>query len=335
MKLNRNIKRKLAQYFKQRLGMYDYRRGWMKGTCPYCGRDKKYGVNIENNRTHCFRCNVRPNPIQVIIELEVEVSNYAEALHYLQAFDGADYLETPQEYLPEKDTILPEGYSSIVIGNGRLGKAARSYMKSRGFDVYDLAMRGVGYCKKGKYFGRIIVPFYEKGQLVYFNARKFMGGGRKFDNPQIEEFGIGKSMLIYNVDALHIYNRIYVVESATNALTLGENSIGGGGKVFSSYQISKILQSKATEIVIILDPDAYKEAIQLAMALINHKKIKLVRLPEKLYIRSKKKAISKVDVNEIGRKRTMRYVKKSPWLQFQDLMKLKMDYETTAKYSYN
>lgn len=333
MKFNQSFKRKLAKYFKERLGMWDYNRGWMKGDCPSCGKAKKFGVNIAQNRTNCFRCGYNPSPIDVIIDIEVEVSNIAQARLFIGAFEEAEYLETPQEYLKETTVNLPEGYRSLVVGDSKLGKQARKYMESRGFDIYDLAMKGVGYCRSGRYWGRIIIPFYEAGEIVYFNARKFMGGGTKFDNPKVEDFGTGKAMLIYNIDALHIYDTVYVVESATNVLTLGDDAVAGGGKVFSKYQISKLLQSPVKNFIIILDPDAFLDAIRLAMELLPHKGVKLIQLPPKLYLRPEKKTVE-VDVNSIGKKRSLKYVDKEPWLDFGTLLNLKIRYEA-AQYTYN
>lgn len=332
--LNYGFQARLAKYFIDRLGMVAYRRGWMKGDCPDCGKKGKFGVNLSLNKTNCFRCGYKVKPLQVVVDIEPSITSWAEAQNYIGAFEEAEYLETPSEFLPEKDARLPLGYTSIVLGNGALGKKARAYMASRGFDLYDLAMQGVGYCRgRGRYWGRIIIPFYEGGKLVYFNARKFIGGGTKFDNPKIEDFGVGKSSLIYNVDALHLYSKIYIVESATNVLTLGENAIAGGGKVFSGYQISKLLQSPVRDFIIILDPDALLEAIKLALELINHKNIKLVMLPDKVYHRGSRKS-KEADVNVLGRRKTLQFVKKSKWVTFADLIGLKIAYER-AKYSYN
>jgi len=323
--MNRDIKRKLAQYFKDKLGMWDYRRGWMKGTCPMCNADKKYGVHLEDNKTHCFKCEYIDRPIEVVLKLE-NFSTFNEAWAYIKAFEGADYLETPVQYLPEKNAILPEGFSLINLGDGLYGRYARRYMKSRGFDILELALRGIGYCRRGRHKGRIIIPYYESGKLIYYNSRLFIASGKKFDNPTIEELGVGKTMVLYNVDALSIYEDIFLVESATDSLTLGEDCIAAGGKVLSTYQITKILKSPIHSITIILDPDAWYEAILLAMKFVNYKRVRLVKLPEKVYSRSLKKPI-KADVNQIGRKSTLKYINRSKWVSHQDLIRYKIEYE--------
>lgn len=263
--------------------------------------------------------------------MELEgLSILAEAYSYLKTFEGIDVLEAPLEYLRETKFQLPEGYTLLMLGDGRLATKARAYMESRGFNTIDLSLMGVGYCRgaNNRYWGRIIIPFYERGKIVYFNARKYIGAGPKFDNPPIEEAGIGKSALLYNSDCLYVYEKVYIVESATNALTLGPNALAGGGKVFSSYQISRVLDSPVKEVVIILDPDAYKEALELGLALVNHKKVKVVSLPEKLYIRGIKKRIMKVDVNAVGRDITLKYERKTPFQTYPELFNAKLQYET-------
>src|SRR5690606_20249091 len=142
-----------------------------------------------------------------------------------RAFEDAPFLETYQEALIQKPAELPVGFTLLSLGNSMVSKSARKYMRERGFKIKELSMMGIGYCARGEYKYRIIIPFYEAGRLIYFNARQFIELGSKFKNPAIEDFGIGKNMLMYNVDALAIYNKIYLVESATNAITLGNNAV--------------------------------------------------------------------------------------------------------------
>ena len=312
MRLSKTPIGKLYNYFITRLGMRDYRRGWLKGDCPYCGGEDKFGVHLETNRTNCFKCAEHPLPIRVVMDQE-GIANFPESWAHIDTFEEFKYLETSIELLKEKPAQLPEGFRLINIGDSQTAKIARRKLKERGFNITNLALRGVGYCVSGDYGGRIIIPFYERGRLIYFNARNFTGLGPKFKNPRIEEFGIGKNLLIYNVDALELYRTIYILESATNALTLGDKATATGGKVISRYQISKYLQSSAQRFVIILDPYANHEALWAGMQLVYHKKVKVVLLPE-----------SKLeeDVNDIGKKKTLKHIKNQPWQNYRDLNKL-------------
>lgn len=86
--------------------------------------------------------------------------------------------EEKLEIKESKPMILPDGFKSILFGKSSLAKAARNYVKKRGFNLQKVAMAGWGYGTKGKYFGYLIIPFHQHGELVYFNARLFIGNGQ-------------------------------------------------------------------------------------------------------------------------------------------------------------
>jgi len=325
--MNKNITGKLISYFKQKLGVKPWKTGWFRqGTCPSCGKEKKFGVNIGLNRTNCFSCGFNDKPLDIVMKLE-GINILSEVYNFLNAFEGTDYLEAPVEFLREAPGDLPESYKLIIIGKSLMAELARNYLKDRGYSIIKLAMLGVGYCTRGRYEGRIIIPYYRAGELVYINARQFIDlGGAKHKNPEMEEYGIGKSMVIYNIDCLHIYSSCYLVESATNALTLGERAFSIGGKMISNYQLSEVLRSPCKTIIIILDPDARWEAIDLAMALVDHKKVKLVLLPKIL----KKGTDKYMDVNDWGKKdkpRLLNWIKETNTITRQELISLKLNEE--------
>lgn len=319
MKITRELSGRVASYFKQKLRVRPHKTGWLRqGTCPSCGREKKFGVNPILNRTNCFVCGFHPRPLELIIQLE-GLSTYNEVYSFLNAFEHASYLETPLEFLAEKEVQLPESYTLLSFGDSNMAKLARRYIQKRGYDVMNLTLRGVGYCTTGPYRGRIIIPYYEAGKLIYFNARQFInleGGAHK--NPGIEEVAMGKSMVMYNVDALHIYETCYLLESATNALTMGNRGFSTGGKLLSSYQLSKILKSPCKNIIILFDPDAHWEALKTGLDLVGHKRVKVVLLPKKLKPRSDKF----LDVNDYGKKMTLEFIKNNPYLSYSEIFSL-------------
>ena len=190
-----------------------------------------------------------------------------------------------------------------------LGVTEREYLDHRGFDVEEMIYKGWGYGTSGDYFGYIIIPFYAGGKLIYYNARKFMGAGPKYKNPKIEDFGLGKSLIMYNMDALALYSMIYVMEGAINAETLGDEGIATGGKKISHYQISMIIKSGVDRVVMLLDPDAIEDAVKVGLEMAYHKQIKVVMLPDKK------------DVNNIGKEKTLELVDQSDWLNYNKLLK--------------
>lgn len=311
-RLTNEFKGKLHQYFVRKLGAYDYRNGWLKCNCPFCGKEAKFGINLSMNRTNCFRCGEHPSAIQLAIQLE-NFTTYAELVEYLNKgdFSGYTYVEEAVELKSRKEVYLPDGFKSILLGDSLIAKAARKYVQKRGFDLNEVAMKGWGYVTKGKYMGYLIIPFHENGKLVYFNARLFIGNGPKYNNPETSDTGLGKSFIIYNKDALSMYRMVYLCEGALNAETMGERGIASGGKAVSRYQINEIIKSPVERIIILLDPDAKDKAIELALKLVNYKKVKVVFLPEG------------TDVNDIGKKKTLKLVYSTPYQDYNKLLSLK------------
>ncbi len=310
---NKRILNRLNTYFHNRLGMFDYNRGWLKGNCPHCGKEQKFGVNLSQNRTNCFVCGEKKKPFTIMLMVE-NFKTKTEGMKFLMQFDELEIMEPVFELREAKHVNLPESFTSLMLGNSQYGKSARSYMKKRGFDIDELSIAGWGYCTKGKHAGHIIMPFYNSGQLFYFNARNYLNNGPKYNNPTADELGIGKSLVIYNVDALLKYDKVFIVESVMNAQTLGDKAIAIGGKAISKHQLSLLIKSEVKKFIIILDSDATKEAIDQASKLTNHKQVKVVNMPED------------EDVNDIGKKRTLKRVYKSKWLNYNDILKLKLKF---------
>nr|DAD91505.1 MAG TPA: DNA directed DNA polymerase [Myoviridae sp. ctx322] len=312
-KYTSTFKGRLHQYFTVKLGAFDYRRGWQKCDCPYCGGKQKFGINLSTNRTNCFKCGEHPTPINLVLYLE-HLDTYAEAYHLIQSntkYEGYVFKEEKVELKEHKSLYLPEGFKLLNQGTSQLAQSARNYMRGRGFDIDELSKFGWGYGTSGKYFGYIIIPFHEKGQLVYFNARLFMGNGPRYNNPEVSESGLGKSLILYNKDALSMYRTVYICEGAINAATLGERAIASGGKAISRFQINEIIKSPVKHIIILLDPDAKGYAVDLALKLVNFKKVKVVFLPDG------------TDVNDLGKKATMRLVYSVHYQTYQELLQLK------------
>jgi len=302
-KYTKAVRGKLYKYFKQRLGIKSSTKGWYRSDCPYCGGTYTFGINFGKYRSHCFKCGETTNPVQTLMFMQ-DLKEYNEAWKFLSLEQEFEEYEDDKAAprLERKEVILPESFRLISIAHGLLGKAAQRYIvKKRKFNLLDLSMRGVGYCLEGEYSGYIVFPFYEQTKLTFFQGRKFMGGGPKMKNPENERFGIGKTEIIYNSDAMYIYSKINLVESITNALTLGDNTIAILGKMISPYQLDLILNSPCTHVTIILDSDALLEAYKLAMKLVQYKKVKVVRMPKDQ------------DVNDIGRKATRKLIKETDW----------------------
>lgn len=309
-----HINRKLYGYMIKRLGLREYRNGWVKGDCPNCGKADKFGVQVQQNRSNCFVCGYNPKPIDLVVEYE-KLSSRGEAWAFLRSFQGISLSLPVVEELTElqkkhKHIELPKEYLSLGSTTSTVEHIVTSYLSKRGFSKRELQLWGVGFCVEGDYANRVIIPYYHLGKLVYFSARKFTAIGVKFKNPPESMVGVGKAVIMYNVDALYIYQRVHIVESAMNCWTIGDNAIGLGGKVASKHQVSAILRSPVKECIIALDPDAKAEAIRLALRLVKTKRVKLIDMP------------GDQDVNDIGRLAYKLLVASAEYLSYGQLLKM-------------
>lgn len=304
------VKTKLFSYFTQRAGMFEYRRGWLKGDCPYCGKENKFGINIDENRGHCFSCDIRVSPLKFVFDKE-NFTTFSQVHQFLGTFENIKSFRTEAEIVKGVVNFqLPKEFRLVGLYDSQVAKIVEQNLKERNFKIPKLMRAGVGYCAGGKYGGRIILPYYRGGKLVYFNARKFVDIGEKFMNPTEEEAGVGKSKLIYNHDALYSFDKVYLFESVTNALTLGDNATGTGCKSLSPWQRNEYIQSPCKSIIIGLDRDALKEAYKLALEFANFKKVKVLKFPEG------------VDANDLGYKETKKLEKATPYITYKEAYKL-------------
>ncbi len=312
MAYNKITKHKLYEYFTERWGMWDYTRGWLKGDCPICGKDKKLGVQIEDNKAHCFSCDFHMNTFNFIIEIE-NLKTYNDVYNLLKKYDGTSTYSQLSDFSEDKprSLSLPPEFKLIGLYDSKIAKLVEGILQRRGFKIDYLMRKGIGYCATGKYAGRYIIPYYENGDLVYFNARKFIdSAGEKFKNPTKDECGVGKADVIYNIDALQMYNTIYTFESTTNCLTLGDNTIGTGGKSPSPWQKNKILESPVENLIIGFDDDAYIQALKLGLEFANYKRVKVLKFPYKQ------------DANVLGKKKTKELARATPFLSYNEMYKL-------------
>jgi hypothetical protein len=244
-------------------------------------------------------------------------TEYHELTNFLNngQFDELQFKEEKIELAESKPVYLPDGFRNISLGDSQLAKSIRGYIKKRGFNLEKFSRYGIGYGTMGTTYGYLIIPFYYHGQLRYYNARKVIGNGPRYNNPNKDITGLGKEFIIFNYDALEMYRSVFICEGALNALTLGDRGIATMGKAISAYQVNELLKSSCQRYIILLDPDAKRYAVNLALKLVVYKKVKVVFLPDGK------------DVNDLGRKQTLKLVYQTRYQSYQELVQIKNSLE--------
>jgi DNA primase len=197
-------------------------------------------------------------------------------------------LQKPEIEIPKYVYPLPEEFILIEDAKGKVGRKAYEYMKSRGINLHTCMQQYIGYCAEGQYANRIIMPDFENGELVYWQARtwepkpsiKLLAKHyRKVLNPtlteeQIEQgyVAVDKSDVVSNIDFIKENGMAVICEGRFDSYTIGESGACIHGKHMSDEQFLKLVKYKKDIdlVVVMLDSDAFKQAIGTAKRLSGH-----------------------------------------------------------------
>lgn len=287
----------LRRFFKSRFRAKESTNGWYRFVNPLdkgAHRDNM-AVNFEYNWVKDFKTGYSANIYK-----------------FIGAVDGRTYGEIAEEFGPLNFTLrnyetdlqpvskaeLPDGYKSLLYPKGVLGNRARRYIKGRGIDVDYVDMLGFGYCNEGDFMGYIIIPFKEQGELVYYTGRDFIGNYLRHKNPKQEHVKVGKGDVVFNADALDMYEEINITEGVFDALTAGPNTIALGGWSLSRRQFSMLFNSGVPRFTVIPDAGYVIKAMQTFSKLAEHREMYFCNIDLVAKYKGEKHL---KDINELGR----------------------------------
>lgn len=238
--------------------------------CPVCSHEIKgleHGdgkgnleVNYKYNVYKCWVCAETHGTHGSIYKLikrfgnKKHLKNY-ELLRPEQTEDGNNRVykpvKLPEDFIPFKD-------ASMGLKMTPYYKQAYNYIKKRNITDLMLQIYNIGFCYKGIYENRIIIPSYdEDNRINYFIARSHLNNTKmKYKNPEAQ-----KEIIIFNEKLINWDETIYIVEGAFDSIFI-PNAIPMLGK-FMSEHLFKKLYDNAKKIVIVLDPDAWDDAERL------------------------------------------------------------------------
>lgn len=329
--------RKAFNYFSSNYQLRQSTNGWYLFNCPFCEGQFTRGVQFSYGLTKCFKCSFRGSIIDYVAEIEDKTYNEARELLWMIepariVLDSlADELNNEPKLKNVKIT-LPDGFKSILDGTDAMAIRARRYLTKRGFDLEELDHDGFGYCTKSheeftkNFLGYIIIPFKRQGKLVYYIGRSFVGHDEmRYKNPPTDYVGIGKSDVIFNESALHLYKTVFISEGWSDAKTMGKNGTATLGWNMSNTQKGFYINSSVKRLVFL--PDAgietgtgltfYQKATQVATEFMDLGKEVYVVNPNVPEL-----AILGKDANEIGRDAMMKQYKATPRLTWETAMKI-------------
>lgn len=260
--------------------------------CPMCQQkdqslspDGKFNLEISTTRKifRCWKCS-DPEFKGSLGYLIKRYGSYNDFENY-KLFHGSYDDET--KMFEEEETIvyLPKEFISfkdIDITNPEHFSAYTYLVTERKISREIILKYNIGFCTEGKYKGKIIIPSYDKyNNLNYFIARVWDDTIRqKYDNPKAN-----KNNIIFNESLINWASTIYLTEGWFDMLAVPYNGIPLLGKKIGIMLFTKLNLIKPN-VIVILDPDAYKENVELIQQLKNiyigcEYKIKIVELDKK------------------------------------------------------
>lgn len=272
--------------------------------CPVCKHHKpKLVVNVSTGQYNCWTCHPPTKgktPVSLFKKLEVPPEKLLEMKSYFKND------RTKVEDVKSNKVWLPEEFLSLASPDNSLeARHAMAYLKQRGITDKDIVKYNIGYCKKGRYRNRVIVPSYDKnGNVNYFIARSFeKEPTRKYDAPSVQKTEIIGLEYFVNWSV-----PVILCEGIFDAIAIKRNAIPLFGKSIPKSLMLKLVESEVKTVYLALDKDALKEALTYSEQLLNQgKEVYLIELEGK-------------DPSDLGFEKMTKLLHKAKPLSFGELM---------------
>jgi DNA primase len=275
-------------------------KGQISFDCPVCsheikGLDKGDGKgNLEVNYGYhvykCWACSETHETQGTIYKLIRNYGSKSDLKKYrlvnpnieLKKKEKKEIKGLPKEFIP-----LSEECNSLEY------KKALEYLTKRNIDMDTIEKYNIGYCEKGDYSNRVVFPSYDiHNDVNYYLGRSYEKYTKlKYKNPEIP-----KTEIIFNEGKVNWDSNIFIVEGVFDHIVV-PNSIPMLGKVISDDLFTKLVSKAECKVIILLDSDAYTDAIKL------YKKLNSTKLFGRVFIIKLPKGYDISDVNQkLGKK---------------------------------
>jgi DNA primase len=266
----------------------------------------KLQVNIQTGKWHCWVSNQGGhNLYQLFKKVGAGYDDFKElnqllgetSFYQKDTDKKSEVIQLPQEY----KSLSDDSDTSIIKQH------ALRFLHKRGIDTEDIKRYNLGYCSEGVYQNRVIIPSYDSiGKLNYFVGRDFYNSTLKYKNPPIPKDIIGFDLYV------NWSLPIILVEGVFDAMSIKGNAIPLFGKTILPNLEKKIVEKKVNSIFIVLDGDAFNDAIQMIEKFTdNGISVNFVKLDGQ-------------DPNDLGYRRMIDKIHEAIPMSFKTLMEMKL-----------
>lgn len=252
---------------------YGNPRSDIRVNCPFCAKDYKQHlyVSLDKKTAHCFKCGYAASWITFVMDVTGLPYYKAVGELYVEPKLRGDLTDTVlermnQAIVPSVPKIvvehydLPADYRQLSIEDtGKLPMRAKAYLTVRGFGPKYWRRYKLGVAESIGY--RVIIPI-ERG---YWQARRII----KFLEPKYMNPKEEARHILFNAQAILMYEEVVICEGAFSAMAVGGNAIALIGKEATEEKIGRLLDSRVKRFVIALEPEAFSTMGTLADILVS------------------------------------------------------------------
>lgn len=161
--------------------------------------------------------------------------------------------EKIEKWSPPKDIVSPSGLVPIESDASPWSEVAREYLTTeRGLSPQDYQF----FVSDDKgYEGRLIIPFWHGGRLIYFQARSLDDTliEPRYLNPVVD-----KEKIIFNYDELvhgPTVEPLFITEGALDSISIGKRAVALNGSTLSEWQLAELkkVARRGRKLVFIID----------------------------------------------------------------------------------
>tara|TARA_Y100000004_G_scaffold62926_1_gene70479 strand:- start:405 stop:1418 length:1014 start_codon:yes stop_codon:yes gene_type:complete len=248
--------------------------------CLFCGRVHKMYVNIAKLRFHCFAASCGASGRLVALVMAIEDCDAVEASRIIRSLSKGLLQSKPVSALErafndlvnepkvtEEDARLeamrvplPQEYEPCWDGDQW---RVPQYLVDRGLDNDSIKKWQVGFARRGRYAGRVIIPVKCSG-MTSFVARDSTGDAiQKYLNPGAAMMG----QMLFGYDACSPSSLIVAVEGVFDAIrlwSLGIPAVAYFGSHPRVGQTRLLEQLEPSRLILMPDPDAVGQVTEYA-----------------------------------------------------------------------
>jgi DNA primase len=244
--------------------------------CPKCEHHKKkLSVNIEKDKFKCWICDYRGSAVMRLVRRHGTYIDYKNWLKFVEDGDVSsisfdDILrkltgESQELNKTEESVTLPDGYKTLISNDSLSTLPARRFLDSRGITAHDVLKWKIGYCTKGSFRGRVVVPSFNlNGDVNYFIARTYDGHHRKYMNPSVSKDIVFNELYVDFTDDLVLVEGVFDAIIAGNAVPILGTTLRDDSRLF------KRIVSNRTPVYIALDKDALEKEQAIIQRLLSY-----------------------------------------------------------------